>query len=186
VSIPRFRNIIIRLVLIGALVAGWIAHSPTSNGHLAASPNESPILEDGVILDEAAVIQNLRTVHNTDGTVLDPGVEPFQADLLKIELARIEGLNALMALAEELDGDALEIAQAEIWSILGLRSNRVGAKSMPAKAGAPQRVGINGGGCTFYAIQDAVDAAAVTGDTIQVSAGTYYETVDITGKESRR
>ncbi len=46
---------------------------------------------------------------------------------------------------------------------------------------SPPTIGINSGGCTFYTIQDALNASS-SDDTIQVSAGTYHENVTISGK----
>lgn len=56
--------------------------------------------------------------------------------------------------------------------------------STPYDMGADEasaRVGLNGVGCVYGRIQDAVDAAA-SGDTIQAAADTFTETVDIAGK----
>jgi len=45
------------------------------------------------------------------------------------------------------------------------------------------RVGLNGGGCTYATIQQAVNLASA-GDTLQVAEGIYFENVDIpTGKD---
>ena len=52
---------------------------------------------------------------------------------------------------------------------------------MGADETTPARVGINGGACTYGSIRDAV-AAAVSGDTLYLVGGTYYENVDIYNK----
>jgi hypothetical protein len=44
------------------------------------------------------------------------------------------------------------------------------------------RVGINGGGCAYGTLTQAI-AAAGDGDTIQAAAGTYFEAIDITSKD---
>ncbi len=51
---------------------------------------------------------------------------------------------------------------------------------LPAWGDIPT-VGINNGGCTYYTIQNAVDAAT-SGNSIQVTAGPYNENVDIDTK----
>ncbi|MBN1888559.1 MAG: hypothetical protein JW850_11235, partial [Thermoflexales bacterium] len=51
---------------------------------------------------------------------------------------------------------------------------------MGADEAAP-RVGLNGAGCAYGRIQDAVDAAS-SGDTIQAASDTFLETVDISTK----
>jgi len=48
------------------------------------------------------------------------------------------------------------------------------------EADGVERVGLNGSGCSFSTIQQAVDAAS-NGDTLQVAEGVYFESIDITG-----
>ncbi len=63
-----------------------------------------------------------------------------------------------------------------------VRTNPATPYDMGADEFSAPRVGINGGGCAYGTVSQAV-AAAASGDTLQVATDTFFETVDITDKD---
>ena len=101
-----------------------------------------------------------------------------RAMLEQVEQARAQGLPALMALADRLTGEARDLALDEIRREQKPLALFTAPQANPVRAPAVSRVGINGA-CAYPTIQQAVNAAN-NGDTIRVSAGVYFENVNIT------
>lgn len=183
----RFRCLSIAAALVAGLVPSLLL---AAGAALPPAPDANVRLnsegDEWVPLDRIAV--RPRPLQPVPGTEGDPvgALLPLPAASaeahalgLALDRARNAGPGAVLELVASHPGPLPSLLLAARQD--AMRELSAARSPAPALPTGIVRVSLNGGPCTFDAIQPAVDAA-VNGDTLRLAAGAYTENVNISGK----